>query len=355
MAAQQQWAGAGAAPSAVPLQPRIVEITSGETRGLVSALASFEFNAAGSIAAQASKPGYEGKAEWLCHTFLPPGAHAETVQYPARNLSNVNMPDFGGDVGDEAMWGPTPVFVAPGTEDDTSSSAAIAFGLHSFASGAFAMVERESRDRLARVWESLEPFERASLRWHFILTVARYAPGTVLHAVNNPVHADAFDGTIALFALASNIMGTPIYPDAVFAEEPLDQFVAEADGGPGCRPDAIRLLNFVPGHSMGETGPLRPWHTGSCVILPAAVAHAIPSGVVPADTPRWFCRVTVEIVPACGGQVDVEGHPFAQHGGWGSPGHPGIELRRKVCALVAEHVWGDESFAAAARARLGLE
>ena len=222
----------------------------------------------------------------------------------------------------------------------------------------FTMVERSMHGKLMAVWESLTKEEQAQLRFHSIMTVNRSTASD-----EGSHHADSFDGTICCFALMSNKIGTKIYPGAqvtqVTWEEgqnpepttPQSQFVEEMKvgcDGPRQRPAALRY---------NSVGPERGWRDGCCVILAPSVCHKIaehkatdPSvndATVGSDgqvlathtDPRWFCRVTLEIIPAGAAAQKNHGvvNPFGLHSmdPW-----PSVELRRKVCMLVKDHCWG---------------
>jgi hypothetical protein len=172
-----------------------------------------------------------------------------------------------------------------------------------------------------------------------------------------PAHADSFDGTICLFALMANKIGTIIYPAAQVAwrdgrrtqkTTPRAQFLREMEGHTP-RPGALR-------YNDDELGCERGWRPGSCVILGPSVCHQIAAHraidprvndatfgldgrvLATATDPRWFCRVTVEIIPAGAMAENAHGtdNPFSLHAR--DPWPPG--LRRKVCMLVKEHCWG---------------
>ena len=201
-----------------------------------------------------------------------------------------------------------------------------------------------------------------ALRWHFILTVRR---DTELDA--HPIHADTIDGTMACFALLSTKVPTPIYPRAVFDPPALARFVQESRGpaapdavGVTFRPVAIRVAH-------GLEGPRRAAKSAAIVVLPGAVAHSVPdtrpvgAGTATVDSSgrpvaadgdaRWFCRVSVELVPA-----PSSGAELLEGGAWAQallPWRP-AGLRERAAVLVAQHVWGDFAFAArAAPALLG--
>lgn len=328
-------AAAAAASSAAPhpvLRSDILEISGRAADTLARDLAAWEANAAGSIAA--------GNDTWVGHAFSAPGVGPAALADPSWAE------------GDTASVR----FLAPAPAD------AIAIRFRKFCAAAFGLVERNIHTRLQAAWDAVGARAcgdiRPHLRWHAIMTLKRTAPEVDVPDSGCDIHADSFDGTIVCFALVSSKMGTPIFPNAQFAEPPLEQFVRESVGGPHCRPAAIRLAKSPTGRPLKHHQ--REWRDGSMAILPPAVAHSIPPGRVwdfesrgsdgsvlaTRDSPRWFARVAIEIVPARGGAVD--GPWWEQHKGWATPAH-----RAAVAALVAEHVWGDPEFAAAARAAFG--
>ena len=221
-------------------------------------------------------------------------------------------------------------------------------------------MERALHGRLTAVWEELGA--PGALRWHFIVTIRR---DTELD--EHPIHADTFDGTMAAFALLSTKVPTPIYPRAVFEPTALAGFVVEsrgpaapADVGVTFRPEIIRVAD-------GREGPRRAANSAALVVLPGAVAHSVPdrapraagsatvdssgSRVAADGDARWFCRVSVELVPSCGGELyDYVWAPALGRGAWAqalAPGWP-ARLRERTAVLVARHVWGDSVFAGAA-------
>ena len=167
-----------------------------------------------------------------------------------------------------------------------------------------------------------------SLRLHATLTVSR-APADAEYR-GELLHADAFDGTVLGLAFVCSKMGTRLYPQASFVEPPLEQFLRESRGG--MRNGFSRVVE-------GAQGEMRPLAPRQLMILPAAVAHARPDGRVdahpPAAAPRWFARAHLELRPAGGPKAWDE------------------RQRMAVALLVAEHVWRDAGFLAAARERLG--
>ena len=68
------------------------------------------------------------------------------------------------------------------------------------------------------------------------------------------------------------------------------------------------------------------------------------------DDNRWFCRVSIEIVPARGGKVD--GGAWSQWGNGWQDGALSVGVRQEVARLAAEHVWGDPAFAGRAREQM---
>jgi hypothetical protein len=172
------------------------------------------------------------------------------------------------------------------------------------------------------------------------------------------------------FALMSTKAPTPVYPATAFEPSALARFVAEAPGTPGiARPAEVHVQ---------PASPARPARAGCLLILPPAVAHSIPNaphaiecGAAASEqgallssegAARWFCRVSLEVVPAppphpLGGSQAGGGAGGAE-GAWGLwqrewPGGP--DTRRRVALLAARHVWGDADFAEQARAAMGLD
>ena len=199
----------------------------------------------------------------------------------------------------------------------------IAAPLRGFCACMLDALEPYLRPKLNRLLLALEAASLASLELHLAVTftLSRKAVDDVYQ--NEIVHADAFDGTVLGLVFLCNKMGTRIYPQAVFREPPIDQFVQESHSG---RRNGYSLVS-----STGiEMRTLRP---RTMLIMPAAVAHVRPDGAVgsfmPAG-PRWFARAMIELKP--------KGGPKA----WG-------DKRAAVAQLVAEHVWGDPAFAQAAR------
>lgn len=303
------------------LNPFIMELTGGVVDAQIRSLSSFESHAAGSVTA--------GYRTWVGHMFLVAGAN------PAA------MTDSTLETGDTD----SATFVTEGP------AAAIGTRFRAFCARQFALVERALHGRLLAFWNSLGPDVQRALRFHAIMTMRR---DTALHGPQ-PIHADTMDGTMLAFAVMSNKLPTPVYPAATWPDA-LTRFIAEARGtSPGrvTRPTAIHV-------PVGREGRRRPSQAAAIVVLPPAVAHSIPAGESVHETStvdstgavlardrdnRWFCRMSLEIVPARGNATD--GSAWTQYIGWDSP-----VMRARVACAAAEHVWGDADFAAAARAAL---
>ena len=313
------------------LNPAILELTGAEVDAQRHLLAGFEDNAQGLI----ERNPRGSPMTLMSHFLLRPGASPGCICNPV--LQNYNTDDAS--------------FFLDG------HAAEIANYLRPFAARQCALVERALHGRLTAVWEELGA--PGALRWHFIVTIRR---DTELD--EHPIHADTFDGTMAAFALLSTKVPTPIYPRAVFEPTALAGFVVEsrgpaapADVGVTFRPYAIRVAD-------GREGPRRAANSAALVVLPGAVAHSVPdrapraagsatvdssgSRVAADGDARWFCRVSVELVPSCGGELYDA--PALGRGAWAqalAPGWP-ARLRERTAVLVARHVWGDSVFAGAA-------
>lgn len=178
---------------------------------------------------------------------------------------------------------------------------------------------------------------------------------------HNPVHADTMDGTMCAFALMCTKVQTPIFPAATFERSTLERFVAESAGKePGVvnRPPEIHTRTITPPRAARE---------GCLVMLPPCVAHSIPnnsekietSGSVseygtqlsaPGDA-RWFCRVSIEVVPKGPTVEDAWGQ-------WRQPwpaAMGGEDTRKRVALLTARYVWGDAEFSKCARQMMELD
>jgi hypothetical protein len=225
--------------------------------------------------------------------------------------------------------------------------------LREFTARHCAFIERSLHGRLLALWEGIPAQIRPLLRWHFIVTMRRDANDFGA----NPLHADTFDGTMVAFALMCNKITTPVYPSAHFSPPALERFVAEAAGQPGVtRPSDIHL------RSCDHRGPRYTQRDGTILVLPPSVCHSIPNDIqlntvstvdsrgetlATKDYARWFCRVSIEIIPANEG--NTEGGAWHQ---W-QQAWPDRQTRQHVALLAAEHVWGvDPSFLAAAKAAL---
>jgi hypothetical protein len=297
------------------LNAAILELTGGEVDAQLHALHAFERETAGLIAV--NPDGMKLTPHFLLAPGVGPGAICNGLLQGADTAEASFLP---GD------------------------AAPVAIYARRFAARQCALVERALHGRLLAVWEGIPMEERALVRWHFIVTLARE---TGPHGAA-PIHADTFDGTMAAFALMSTKSPTPIYPRATFAPPALARFVEESQGAPGhFRPDEIHVL-------PGAAGPRRGANPAALVVLPGAVAHSVPAtaprgpGTATVDSrgapvaadgdARWFCRVSVELVPAAAGGEDPW---LLAHAPWPA----GSTLRRRIAVLVAEHVWGDGDFA----------
>jgi hypothetical protein len=196
------------------------------------------------------------------------------------------------------------------------------------------------------------------LRWHYICTIRRDSENEFK---KHAIHADTFDGTLLAFALTSNKIPTPVYPGAYFQSNAIDLFMNAAEGklDNTCRPKSIRLAKDTQNGKL-LTGVKRKPRDCSILILPAAVAHSVPSNVrlgmeesfdsngeqfASKDDNRWFCRVSIEIIP--GGSSHMNAHDGGAWQQWMRkwPTNENGKLRKLVCCLAAKHIWGDPDFA----------
>jgi hypothetical protein len=313
------------------LNATIIELSGGVVDAQLELLRNFENSARGAWQEQLSADPLQ-PAKFCAHAFVAPGIMASAVCHDALERRDTDLMSF---------------------HPDDESSASVFNYLRFFAARQCAMVERLLHGRLLVVWELLGT-EVANLRWHFIVTVRRdhgFDPRE-----QNPIHADTFDGTMAAFALLSTKVPTPIYPAAYFHPSALRQFVGEVTGVSPLRPDRIRLARTDDG--MERSGPARVQRDATLVVFPPSVAHCVPNCdpshcasangrgepfAVEADA-RWFCRVSLELVPA---RDNTDG------GAWGQAAlhnWPSIEIRKRAAVLIAEHVWGDPDFAMRAAA-----
>ena len=86
---------------------------------------------------------------------------------------------------------------------------------------------------------------------------------------NELIHADAFDGTVIGLAFLCSKMGTRLFPDAVFVQAPVEQFINETLSG--------RRNGFSP-VVPDRCGAMRTLQPGALLIIPAAVAPHGPTG-----------------------------------------------------------------------------
>ena len=138
------------------------------------------------------------------------------------------------------------------------------------------------------------------------------------------IHADSWDGTILAFGLTCTKLGTPVYPAANFPL-PVATFLAQSRSG---RSIALQLQD--------DAGPRRPWKPGSLVVMPACTAHSKPDPLLETDPSpniaRWFSRANIRVALR---RRD--------------PTPAGRKKRVAIALLVAEILWGDSRFAAAAK------
>jgi hypothetical protein len=343
--------------------PEILELTGPKVETQIRQLQNFEFesNFAGIISGEANKD-LKGKpvpfnGPFLASSLLRPGCNPGALTDP-----NLKKPDTD-------------------TDDVTFKTFGLAnkvrHEFRNFCAKQFALVERNVHGKLLCVLEGLTEHERQSIRFHCIMTAVRSETSET-----GPIHCDSFDGTICTFALMSNKIGTPIWPSAQLAfrvekddekisttipTTPKKQFLREIKNKhpDQPRPKALR-------YDDSNLGPPRPWKDGSCVILPPSACHGIAphkatdpneqdetkdsAGNILASRTlaRWFCRVTLEIIPAGNGETKENTCNADQRHGHVNPFRihqvdcwPQGNLREKVCRLVAEHVWGDDSFSSA--------
>ena len=324
------------------LRPAILELCGSEVDAQILRLRSLEEGAAGLVASAAAAGG--ALPPLTAHYLLPAGAAPGAAADPSLQ-QDLQSDD-----------GPPAAIVCEGAAHH------VRYSLRRFAAQQFALVERALHGRLCALHGAIPAAVRQGLCFHFILTVRR---DTGALGEQNPVHADTFDGTMLAFALMCTKVPTPVYPAAAFAPSALERFVQEAAGAPGVtRPAEI--------HAQPAT-PARAAREGCLLLLPPGVAHSIPNTALPieageavseqgvllsrAGEARWFCRVSLEVVPAPPAGAAAAGGAWAQ---W-TRQWPGADAgaqrgtRMRVALLAARHVWGDAEFAERARALLGLD
>jgi hypothetical protein len=239
----------------------------------------------------------------------------------------------------EAMlsdWGrpAAPSFSSQAAATFSPNPAAVRLGepLRRFCMRMLDAVQLQLRERVQPLWRSLEASTHTAqlkLQLAVRLTVTRKAADDAF--VDEIIHADAFDGTVLSLAFVSSKMGTRLFPDAVFVQPPVEQFIAESKSGR--RNGFSRVVECA-------HGGMRVLHPGLLAILPPAMAHARPEGRVDAHPPlgpRWFARAHLELRPS-GGRTAWD-----------------CAQRISTALLVAEHVWQDEGFLAAVNQELGKE
>jgi hypothetical protein len=323
--------------------PEILELTGPKVESQIRQLQNFESNFAGIISGEANKDENGNpvpfNGPFFASSLLRPGCNPGALNDPHLKLTDTDQVTF---------------------KTHGSQANKVRFKFRDFCAKQFALVERNLHGKLLCVLEGLTEQERQSIRFHCIMTVVRSETND-----EGPKHSDSFDGTICTFALMSNKVGTPIWPSAQLAfgefdnpTTPKEQFEREINNNPRqARPSKL-------GYDDNKLGPKREWKDGSCVILPPSSCHGISrhratdqnendetkdsaGNILASRTQaRWFCRVTLEIVPV-GVNADQQhglDNPFTIHQ---TDCWPQGNLREKVCRLVAEHVWGDDSFASA--------
>lgn len=211
-----------------------------------------------------------------------------------------------------------------------AAGAALGEPLRAFCSCMLDVVQLQLRERLARLRCALEESlltRTLELQLAVTMLLSRTPSDGVYRG--ELVHADAFDGTVLGLAFVCTKMGTRLYQDAVFVEAPVQQFVRESRSGK--RNGFSRVVE-------GAQGDERVLQPGTLLIVPAAVAHARPDGRVddhaPSGAPRWFARAHLELRPVQGRNA------------WSDA------QRIEIALLVAEHVWRDAAFLAAATAEV---
>lgn len=312
------------------LRPTIRDITGPDVDAQISTLGDFETMAAGLVAR------HRGAGLTLtAHCLLAPGQSPGAIAQGS--LQEYHADDVG----------PHAAILCDGESHE------VRYSLRSFAARQFALVERNIHGPLTSMWEAIPEATRCNLRLHFILTVRRDSGCMGEH---NPVHADTFDGTMCAFGLMSTKVPTPIFPVATFEPSALERVVQEAAGADrSTRPPEI--------HTSSDAGA-RPSRGGCLVVLPPSVAHSIPNTPESVESqsstselgtllskegsPRWFCRVSIEVVPD-GPPVDGAWNQWRR--AW--PG--GADTRRRIALLAVRHAWGDSALAERARAQMGLD
>ena len=201
--------------------------------------------------------------------------------------------------------------------------------LRNFCTAFLDAMQIELRDRLHALWRAVEAspsLRELGLQLAVTFMVTRKPPDGEYR--DEMIHADAFDGTVIGLAFVCSKMGTRLYPDAVFTQAPVEQFIKESWSGNRAGLSPVK---------EGAHGLVRVMPPATLLIMPAAVAHARPDGRVQDHAPtgaRWFARAHVELRPAAGRRA------------WDGT------QRMEVALLVAHHVWRDPAFVAAAKAQL---
>ena len=267
--------------------------------------------------------------EWVARVFLDEG------QSPATGFGGLDCLQAGLDLSCRTHRGSAHAMGC--TQKGSAAGMALRRVCAMMLQSTFAPLEARV-DRLLAAVAAARPGLAGRLKFGADVTIRRTCTARGGHDVEatgysmSGVHCDSWDGTILCFGLCSTKLGTPVYPEAVFPS-PVDMFLTQSRTG--------KSLPYTLGTvDQAHLGPLRRWKPGTLVVLPAATAHSKPAAAVEVDeapeTPRWFCRVTIRL--AIAGR-----RPRAQTNE--------LTERLALALLVAEHVWGDTGFAAAAQTR----
>ena len=203
--------------------------------------------------------------------------------------------------------------------------------LRSFCAAFLDSVQLHMHEQLTKLWSAVHDSpstRKLGLQLAVTIMVSRKPADGEYR--NELIHADAFDGTVIGLAFLCSKMGTRLFPDAVFVQAPVEQFINETLSG--------RRNGFSP-VVPDRCGAMRTLQPGALLIIPAAVAHARPDGRVDKHSPagpRWFARAHMELRPAMGRCA------------WDK------KQRMEVALLVAQHVWRDAEFLANVMEQLEL-
>ena len=175
------------------------------------------------------------------------------------------------------------------------TAASLGRPLRSFCAAFLDTVQLYMSERFETLWRSVKDSTLAcelGLQLAVTFMISRKASDDEYR--DESIHADAFDGTVIGLAMLCSKMGARLFPDAVFVQAPVEQFIKESSSG--------SRHGFSP-VTEGGHGVMRTLSPGAILIMPAAVAHARPDGRVedyPPAGPRWFARAHMELRPASG-------------------------------------------------------